>query len=294
MGFKKIVVPVDFSEFSDKAVEYAIFLAEKFCAELILLHAVVLFQEDFDEKEQLQAYEEIIKKKEREIRKQLDSRCLNVEERGIPISSLLIRGFSEADSIIDYIADKDFDLVVMGTHGHTGLKKIILGSVAERVVRLSPVPVLTLHKDFSKKEIKKILVPVDFSDYSKTATQRAITVAREFNAALNFLHVVEMEAHPEYYTISFDPILKANPELKDRITANMTRFTGIPQDEATYAVNEGKVYKEIKTYADTNQVDLIVMATRGMSEIEHFLVGSNSERVVRIAPCPVLTIGQKD
>jgi nucleotide-binding universal stress UspA family protein len=294
MGFKKIVVPVDFSEFSDKAVEYAIFLAEKYCAELILLHSVVLFQEDFDEKEQLTAYEEIIKKKEKEIRKQLEYRCSNAEERGISIHSLLIRGFSEADSIIDYISDKDFDLVVMGTHGRTGLKKIILGSVAERVVRLSPIPVITLHKEFAKKELKRILVPVDFSDFSKVAVRRAIEVAREFDATLDFLHVVEMEAHPEYYTISFDPLLKANPELGKQITANLIKFTGIPEDKATYAVNEGKVYKAIKTYAETNGVDMIVMATQGMSEIEHFLVGSNSERVVRIASCPVLTIGQKE
>jgi nucleotide-binding universal stress UspA family protein len=292
MGFKKIVVPVDFSEFSDKAVEYALFLAGKFCATVTLLHSVVLFQEDYDEKEQLQAYEQAFEKKENEKAKQLESHCKAAGKHGIDIDSILIRGFSEADSVIEYISGEDFDLVVMGTHGRTGLEKLILGSVAERVVRLSSIPVITLHKDFNKKEIKKILVPLDFSEYSKTAANRAKDIAQEFGAELEFLHVVEMETHPEFYSISFDPILKANPTLTDHIIGNMVKLTDIAKDKAKYKVTEGKVYKEIKKYAETNQIDLILMPTRGMSELEHFLVGSNSERVVRIAPCPVFTFGQ--
>jgi len=134
MAFKKILVPVDFSDFSDKAVEYAIFIAEKFCAEMTLLHADILFEEDFDEKEQLQAYEKIIQKKENERTKKLESHCKTAETRGIRVNSALIRGVSTADSILDYISDKNFDLVVMGTHGRTGLKRWMLGSVTERVV----------------------------------------------------------------------------------------------------------------------------------------------------------------
>ncbi len=292
MSFKKILVPVDFSEFSDKAVEYAMFIAEGYGADITLLHAVILYQEDIDEEEQLQAYEKIIQKKEKERTKKLELHSVAAEKRGIQVNSVLIRGFSAADSMINYISDNNFDLVVMGTHGRTGLEKWILGSVAERMVRLSPIPVLTIHKDFDKMNIKRILVPVDFSGYSKIAVNQGIAIARGFNAALEFLHVVEMETHPEFYNISFEPILKANPELEHHVTENMLELTGIPRGEAAYSVKEGTVYKEIKKYADHHQIDLIVMATRGMSDLEHFLVGSNSERVVRIAPCPVLTIGQ--
>ena len=292
MSFKKILVPVDFSEFSDKAVEYAMFLAEKYCADITLLHAIVLFEEDFDEEEQLQLYEKIIEKKENEKTKQMESHCKTGKNRGIGIDSVLLRGISVPDSILDYISDKDFGLVVLGTHGRTGLGKWILGSVAEKIVRLSTIPVLTIHKDFDQMKIKKILVPVDFSEHSQIPVNRGIAIAREFNAKLEFLHVVEMESHPEFYTISFEPILKANPDLKQHIIKNMIKITGISKEEAAYAVTEGKVYKEIKKYAENNRIDLIVMATRGKSELEHFLVGSNSERVVRIASCPVLTVGQ--
>jgi len=292
MAFKKIVVPVDFSEFSDKAAEYAMFMAEKFCADITLLHAVILFEEDIDEKEQLQAYKKIIQKKEKERTKQLESHCKTAKSRGLRVKSALIRGVSTADSILDYISDNDFDLVVMGTHGRTGLKRWMLGSVSERIVGFSPIPVLTIHKDFKEPDIKKILIPIDFSDHSKIAIRRGIAIAEEFNAALEFLHVVEMQAHPEFYTISSDPILKANPELEHHITKNMIKLTGIPQEKATYSVKEGKVYKEIKIAAENGNIDLIVMATHGMSDLEHFLVGSNSERVVRIASCPVLTVRQ--
>ena len=292
MSFKKILVPVDFSEFSDKAAEYALFLAEKYRADITLLHAIVLFEEDFDEEEQLKMYEKIIQKKEKEREKQLESHRKTAKDRGIEVNSVLLRGISAASSILDYISDKDFDLVIMGTHGHAGFKKLLLGSVTEKVVRESPVPVLTIHKVYNQIEIKEILVRVDLSGYSHPTIDWGKALAKEFKATLEFLHVVEMEAHPEFYNISFEPILKENPNLADHITENMIKATGIPKDKATYAVKEGKVYKEIKKYADYSQIDLIVMGSHGRGELEDFLLGSNSERVIRIASCPVLTVRQ--
>jgi nucleotide-binding universal stress UspA family protein len=292
MSFKKILVPVDFSDFSDKAAEYALFLAEKYRAHITLLHVIVLFQEDFDEEEQLKMYEKIIQSKEKEREKKLETHKKTAKNRGVEINSVLLRSFSISNSILDYIVDKDFDLVIMGTHGHAGFKKLLLGSVTEKVVRESPIPVLTIHKDYNKIEIKEILVPVDLSGYSHTTIDWGKALAKEFKAALEFLHVVEMEAHPEFYNISFEPILKENPNLADHITKNMIKATGIPKDKATYAVKEGKVYKEIKKYADYSQIDLIVMGSHGRGELEDFLLGSNSERLVRIASCPVLTVRQ--
>ena len=76
----------------------------------------------------------------------------------------------------------------------------------KKVVRFSPLPVITVHKDLSQLKIKNILVPIDFSNHSDIAVKNAKGIAREFDAKLNFLHVVEMESHPEFYNISFDPI----------------------------------------------------------------------------------------
>lgn len=290
MDIKKIVVPVDFSEFSDKAVEYAIFLAEKFCADVTLMHAVVLFREDFDEEEQLQTYQKLVQRQEKEKSSKLASRCEKIRRKGLTIKSAVVRGFSESEAILDYIHDQKFDLVVMGTHGRTGWKKLILGSVTETVVRKSEIPVLTLHREYDKTRIKRILVPVDFTEQSRDTIDAGKELARHFKARLDFLHVVETKDHPEFYTISFEPILDANPELKDHIVKNMEKLSGAGGRKVVYAVREGKVYKEITEYVKDNDIDLIVMGTNTVHELDEILMGSNSERVLRITPCPVITL----
>jgi nucleotide-binding universal stress UspA family protein len=290
MAFKKILVPVDFSEFSDMAVEYAMFFGEKFRANITLLHTVLLFEEDIDEEEHLKNYEKIIQKKENQRAKKLNLHRDKGKNRGLQVDSVLLRDLSAADSILDYVSDTDYDLIIMGTHGRTGLIQWISGSVAEKVVRFSPIPVLTIHKDFSMTRIDRILVPVDFSKHSKIAVQKGIAIANEFKADIKFVHVVEQEAHPEFYTISFDPILKANPQLKDHIVNSLKKLTGLGEDKAKFVVLEGSVTEELKKYAQENETDIIVMPTRGMSELEHIVLGSTTERMVRVAPCPVLTV----
>lgn len=290
MGFKKILVPIDFSPFSEKALDYALFLAETMCADITLLHTVVLFQEDIDEKEHLAAYERIIEEKESKRVKKIDSHCSRAKKRGVEINSVLLRDISASEAILGYLEKKKFDLVVMGTHGRTGLKRLMLGSIAESVVNMSPVPVITVHRYFKRRQIAKILVPVDFSEYSRIAIRQAIKLAGEFKANIDFMHVVEMLAHPEFYAIASEPILKANPTLKSHIIRNLVKLTGIPETGASYQVREGKVHDEIVKYSRRQKIDLIVMPTTGMSALDHIIVGSNTERVVRTASCPVLTV----
>jgi nucleotide-binding universal stress UspA family protein len=290
MGFKKILVPIDFSPYSDKAVDYAIFMAQAMCANITLLHTVVLFQEDIDEKEHLAAYERIIEQKENRRAEKINTHCSHARKRGVEINSVLLRDISASESILGVLEKKKYDLVVMGTHGRTGLKRLMLGSIAESVVNLSPVPVITVHINFRKREIKKILVPVDFSKFSRVAIRQAIVLAKDFQARLEFMHVVEQQAHPEFYSIATEPILRANPNLKDHIIRNLIKLTGIPESGATYVVREGRVHDEISGYARKKKIDLIVMPISGMSALDHIVLGSNTERVVRTASCPVLTV----
>lgn len=293
MTIKRILVPVDFSEFSDNAVKYALFLAEKFCASVTLLHAVVLFHEDIDEEEHMKSYEAIIKKKEAERAKRMDIHCKLAEKKGISIKSVLIRGFSAADAVLEHTNEKKYDLIVMGTHGRSGLMKWWLGSVSEKVVRHSHVPVLTIHKEYKRHNLNKILVPVDFSDFSRNAVKNGKALAEASDAKLTFLHAVEQEAHPTFYASSLSPILKANPQLKKQITENLVKFTRVSKDEADYIVVEGKAHKAIAETAKKKGIHLIIMASRGDSALDHLLLGSNAERVVQVAHCPVLTVERK-
>jgi len=294
MKIKHILVPVDFSEFSTKAAEYALFLAEKFCARVTLFHAMVLFKTDIKEKEHLESYEEVIEKIEDKRFKKLQDHCKKGEKKGVEVDSVLERGISEADTILDHCSDGDYDLVVMGTHGRTGIKRWTTGSVAEKVVHHSPVPVITVHKDIKKFSIKNILIPDDFSDFSLQAIEQGKGLAEVFEAKCTFLHTVMQREHELYYNISSKPILETNPQLKDIIINNIIDRTGMKRDKAEYVVMEGTPYKIIVQYAEENNIDLIVMGTRGLGALMHALIGSNAERVVRTASCPVLTVRKSD
>ena len=238
--------------------------------------------------------EKIVIKKEKERAKLLDAHHRKAESCGVTIESKIVRGFSAADAILECIDETAFELVVMGTHGSTGIKKWMSGSVTERVIRLSPVPVLTIQNDFRKETIRKILVPVDFSEYSKIAVREAVALSKIFHAKLEFMHSVEQEAHPTFHKVGLESILSANTELREPVIKNLIELTGLSEKEAVYRVTEGRAYKAIKKLAEDHDIDLIVMATRGLSQLEHFLVGSTAERVVNVAPCPVLTVARKN
>lgn len=290
MKFKHILVPVDFSEFSDKATEYALFLAEQFCARVTLLHVMVIFKADIKEKEHLDSYEKLILEIEKQHSEQLKHHCEGGEKRGIEINAVLKRGISEADTILDHIMNNGYDLVVMGTHGRTGIKRWMAGSVTEKVVHHSPIPVVTVHKDIQDFSLKRILIPDDFSDFSQQAIEQGKSLAGIFKAHCTFLHSVMQQEHELYYNISSVPLLEAYPQLEDTIKENLAQRAGLPKGKADYVVLEGTPYKTIIQYAAEREVDLIVMATRGSGALVHLLMGSNAERVVRTAPCPVLTV----
>jgi nucleotide-binding universal stress UspA family protein len=288
--FKSILVPIDFSEFSDRAVDYALYLAERHGARITLLHAVVLHQQEIGEELYVEEYEKIVLAKEEHSRKKFQLHGQKASRRGISLDSQVVRGISAADAILDFINDNGHDLVVMGTHGRTGVKKWLYGSVAEKVVRLSPVPVLTIHQSWKKFAIQKILVPVDFSEYSKKALDVALPLAKQFNAQLVFLHVIEQEVHPAYYAGGYESLFIIDPQLREKSIHNLKDFVGKPIKNAQYLVTEGRAFKEIVEFADENECDLILLATRGLTGLEHLLIGSTTERVVRLAKCPVLTV----
>ena len=102
MKIHSILVPLDFSEFSMKALEYAINLAEKYFSQITLLHAIVLFQDDIDEEERLQEYEDMIRKREENIREYFTKNQREIERKGITVKSEIIRGISAADTILEF------------------------------------------------------------------------------------------------------------------------------------------------------------------------------------------------
>jgi nucleotide-binding universal stress UspA family protein len=292
MNVTKILVPVDFSEYSDKAVDYALYLAENYDAEVTLLHVIVLYREEPDEEVRIDEYEQLIRQKEEQRYKLLQVHRKNANKKGVTIESELVRGFSAADTIIEYIQDNKFDLIILGNHGRSGFKKWIYGSVAEKVVRFSTIPVLTTHCVTRQVAFEEILIPVDFSEYSRKAVRRGSELSKKFNAKVHFMHSVEQQFHPSFYAADIDSVFEIDPDLKTRVSSRLGEFSRMSESKAKFFITEGKPHKEIAKYAQQNNIDLIVMAAKGSSNLEHFLVGSNAERVICIAPCPVLTVGR--
>jgi nucleotide-binding universal stress UspA family protein len=140
--FKKIVYPIDFSEFTDEILKYAVNITKKFNAELHLIHIIPNLNyftpyESFLTPENLVAIEKNI---EKEVEKDFEKVTKDID---MPLKKIVKTGATFVE-IIDYIKEEDIDLVVMGTHGRSGIEHILIGSVAEKVVRKSPCPVLTI------------------------------------------------------------------------------------------------------------------------------------------------------
>lgn len=291
MAIKKILVPLDFSTNSEIALDYAIQFAEKFNASITLFHAIVIFQYDFNDDEKLSSYEEIIKSHSATIQDNLNDNKAGISARGIEVHTTAERGISATDIILNYIEKNDYDLVIMGTLGKTGLKHLLQGSTAEKVVRLSPSPVLTVHADYDHFALDHILVPVDFSDSSQKAIKHAVDLQNSSNARITCLHIVERQVHPAYYAGGSNSVFKFDADMKTRVLDNLKIFAekagGISNIDFT--ILEGISYQEIVNFARQNNVDLIVIATRGLTGLEYMLMGSTTEKVVRLTNIPVIT-----
>lgn len=141
--------------------------------------------------------------------------------------------------------------------------------------------------------IKKVLVPVDFSDYSKSSLKYAVNFAKHFGAELYLIYVVEPMVYPPDFSMGQIAIPSIDVELDKRASEELNNLgkKEIPQDiKSKMIVKTGKPFVEIIEAAAEEDIDLIIIATHGHTGIEHVLFGSTAEKVVRKAPCPVLTL----
>jgi len=142
-------------------------------------------------------------------------------------------------------------------------------------------------------EIKKILVPIDFSDYSKSSLKYAASFANKFNSEITLIYVVEPVIYPPDFSMGQIAIPSVNAEwdLKAKEELEKLGKQEIPENiKISIKINTGKPFLEIIDTAVEENIDLIIIATHGHSGVEHILFGSTAEKVVRKAPCPVLTL----
>ena len=291
---QSILATTDFSEQSLSGVRYAVALAEKVGAPLHLLH-VVEPPSRFSGMEDVPGA--LTDSQVAELaRSQLKDLCERETNSNVRVRTSVRIG-KAFDEITIAARESSANLIVIATHGHTGAKRVLLGSTAERVVRHASCPVLIVRASAGVKPVpfspKKILVPIDFSKVSKDALPWAVLLARQFGSTLTLLHVVEK--FPIDYTLAdrgLDLIGRAEEQAAGDLKAmasSLARSSGV--DVSTH-VRGGSPYDQICDAAKTMGADLIVLTTHGYTGLKHVWLGSTAERVVRHAPCPVLAVRQ--
>lgn len=296
--FKRILCPTDLSEASVRPLTYAAALARWYKAQLTALHVVPTFDPMPVRSPSLEGPVQMAYPMPRE--EVLAELRLVVEAAGAGSvePTLAAEAGEPSRTIVDQAVAIAADLVVMGTHGRSGFERLMLGSIAEKVLRKAPCPVLMVPPHVvatrpADVRFKQILCPMDFSPSALLAFGFALDLARQADGAVTVLHVIDWlaeqepraDAHfnvPEYRQHLIDD---ARQRVKALI-AEESRASSSTQD----AVALGRAHREIVRLAGESPVDLIVMGAQGHGGLELALFGSTTQQVVRAAACPVLTV----
>ena len=305
--FQRILVPVDFSAESLQALHYGCAFARSDHATLDLLHAVEnVAPLTFGGAEVVSTVAiQYAEEAESSARAALENLAPKSWTQGLSVERHTVQG-ATAHSILEHAKAKHVDLICVGTHGRGGVTRMLLGSVAEKIVQRASCNVLVVRRverDFVKPEsdvpaLGRVLVPVDFSERGQKALEDGAALAARFKAELHLLHVVE-DTSPATSEIAlastvFQSYIHELTRAGDKQLADLK----IPGPAATGVVKRkvvvGAPISRITAYAMDAEIDLIVMGTHGRTGLAHALIGSVAERVVRTAPCPVLTVRHQE
>jgi nucleotide-binding universal stress UspA family protein len=316
----KILCPIDLSEFSQPVLAHAVALARWYGGEVTPLHVFATWIPPAS----LATYPgwmmEIPEARD-SITRELEALVAGASSSG-PTGALRTREGDAAAEIVREAKEVRADLIVMGTHGRSGFDRFALGSVAEKVLRKAPCPVLTLPPGAPRSAgnvmFARILCPVDFSAPSHQALDMARSLAQKSHGQVTVLHVVDAPdtqdlLAPEYIV----ELRRRQTESAERAlhqfvadTASNSAARGLdstptgapdaaptatPQPEVPVVVSAlvstGTPHREILRVAGEHQADLIVLGVRGRGPIDITLFGSTTNQVVRRATCAVMTVG---
>lgn len=292
----KILVALDFSPASMEALQYAISLARQFPATIHLAHVYPP-----DEAASIPGAAHLLLKSAQAI-KHLNEELTGIHREHVePFcpENCHIRSGRPYQEILKLAREISADLIVIATRGHTGLKHLLLGSTAERVVRSALCPVLVARRKNQKKgdseefALRTILVTTDFSECSLAAVEYAAFLANKLHATLRLLHV--MYPFVDYVFVDRAGVRTselveavqqaAHQEMDTLKNSNFLRDASVQTE-----IRPGYAVDEICRSASQNSVDLIVTSTHGRSGFKHAVIGSVAEHIVRYAECSVLVV----
>ena len=293
-----ILVPVDFSQPSSKALRYGMSLALQFGSHLVLAHVVpslAIFDYGFPERLQ-----ELEKLAFEGARKSLEE-FIPQEYRNLVSIHPIVRVGDVREELLRIIHDEKIDLVVMGSHGRRNIERFFLGSTTEHILRKVPVPVLTVSRILPGHEIhspgpvpiRRIVYAADLSENAEIGLWYSAELARTFGAELDIVHVIDPLETGQWGTelpgaLPFD--LCAIQEMARERLQEIVGGAGTGDLKTTISVLEGLPHNTIIRFADEINADLIIQNLKSKGVLERVMLGATAERVIRASHIPVLSI----
>lgn len=288
--FDDVLFPTDGSDGTTQALEHALDIASTHGATLHLLYVA-----DTTRDSVTQIHGEIVDALEAVGEDVLDAAAERARRRGVTTVAEIRQGKPYRE-IVGYATANSLDLVVMPTRGRRGLGRLLLGSTTERVVRRSDVPVLTIRPDAETTQAgltypyRDVLVPTDGSSCAETAVTLGIDLSAVDDATLHLLSVVDvaslgMDTRAGLHIDGLEE--RAEETVADAAT---TAQSGGVETVTAAVETSTSIHRAILSYVENHDVDVVVVGTHGRTGFDRYLLGSVTEKLVRTAPVPVLTV----
>ncbi|RLD28331.1 MAG: universal stress protein [Bacteroidetes bacterium] len=273
---KKIIVPIDFSKHSEYAIKVAAKLAKKNNAQILALHMLeisdILLTKS-DSEQQLKAIY-FLKLAEQKFESFIKKDYL----KGVSITPI-VKNFKVFSEVNDVAKEHDADLIVMGSHGASGVKEFFVGSNTERVVRNADVPVLVVKNDIANPNFETVVFATNFDEECINPYIKATKLFDKFGAILKLLYI---NLPNEHFRSSVE-IEKRIAVFLQKADGNLNKINDVAY-QADYSVEHG-----IINYSNKIGADLIAIPTHGRKGVSHFFAGSIGEDIVNHASLPVIT-----
>ncbi len=287
MLYQKILVPLNGSDLAEKALPYARSIAKLKKSNLILFSVSLTM---------------FVERRDRLFSSYLEIKSKELHEEGIKATIATSYG-DVAEEIIKYTRNNKPDLIVMATHGYSGAKKWMFGSITHKVLYNTKIPVLLIKSQSSESsvEFNKILVPVDGSSFSESTFPHVEELSRNTKREVLLLHVSEAPVVPSYGSRPINPTWKKYrddtwAEMEKQAVAYLDKVRGalkkkrIKVQSKVVKAEIGKVAQTIMQISREDKADLIIIATQGRSGVSRWVYGSIANRIMEESSQPVLLI----
>jgi nucleotide-binding universal stress UspA family protein len=286
--FKKILVPLDGSQLSQRALEPALALSQESGAELLLVRVPAADTLSFavSEAKQRELFQESLL--------YLDTIRKSNAQSQVSLRTQVLEG-DVASAIVDTARTEQIELIIMSTHGYSGLTRWVLGSITEKVLRSAPCPVMAVH---AARHLQRVLITLDGSPLAERAIEPGLSLAQSLQAEVTLLRCVphiladgKLDEHERGLSrrMQEDLINEAKEYLRAR--SDEAGRSGVMINSA---VRIGSPADSILEYVETYGIDLIAMATHGRTGLKRWVYGSVTAKVLRSVSCSMLVIRPTD